>query len=365
LNPLPKLQPIIVISTVHGAGFGAEAVLENLLGAWNKRLPLVLLAPKDTRVGEAAVAASIPFVPLDTTRDAIRGNLAALWRLKGVIPKAAVAHAWHPRGFELAWLLARLNPCPATGTLHDHVHAYYFGRLRRWLLRASANRFSGVVAVSQTTATVAKQHDFTAPFRVIFNGIVDQPLAAEPHPRRIGFLGMNAVAKGFFIVRAWIEATKDLNWEWHLFGDMASELRESAQSLAERYPQKVFLRGRVDAAAIFNEIGILVHASTAFETFGMVLAEAGRAGIPAVAADVGGIGEVAVEGETAFLFDPSVPDKGLARLRQLMTDDRLRSVMGKAGRRRFETLFRAERMAEEYAAFWRQATASNPHAFHA
>lgn len=345
-------RPVVVVSTEHGPGFGAEAVLENLLSAWNLRRPLVLVAPADARVLEVASAARIPAVVLPTPRDALQHNLPAIWKLRHSLAGASLVHAWHPRGFELAVSLARYQRCPATGTLHDHPRAYYHGRLRRLLIRWAANRFASVVAVSEATARVGKACGLAGPFRVILNGIVDQPLPPEPHPKRVGFLGMNAVAKGFPVIREWIEATADGDWEWYLYGHVAAELAAPAKHLAQRFPNRVHLRGRVDTLTIFNEIGLLAHASTAFEALGMVLVEAGRAGIPVVAGDMGGTREVVVEGENGFLFRPDSPAHGLAQLRRLMGDGDLRRTMGLAGRRRFETQFQAERMARDYAAFW-------------
>jgi glycosyltransferase involved in cell wall biosynthesis len=354
-----KSETVIVVSTVHGPGYGAEAILEHLLTAWRQRLPLVLVAPPGARAGEVAAATRIPMVTLPTSRDACLGNLSALWRVRKSLPPARIVHAWHPRGFELAVFLARLQGCLAAGTLHDHPRAYYHGRIRRFLIAWASQRFASVVAVSRATEKVGRACGLKANFRVILNGIDDQPLPPSPGPRRIGFLGMNTAAKGFPVIQDWIRATMDMDWVWHLYGEVAPELRGPAEALVRQFPDRVFLRGRLEPRVIFREIGILVHASTAFETFGTVLVEAGRAAVPVVAAAIGGTAEVVAEGETGYLFDGQRPAQGLVRLRELMVDRSLCAALGQAGRRRFEKLFQAERMAGDYADFWRETMNSH------
>jgi glycosyltransferase involved in cell wall biosynthesis len=309
-----------------------------------------------------AKRAGIPIIPLETTRDACFHNVSGVWRLRNRWSEAGMIHAWHPRGFELAWLAAYLGRGVATGTLHDHPRAYYHGAWRRWLIRVAGNRFAQVVAVSRATAEVGRQCGLARPFRVILDGIVDQERSPEPFPRRVGFLGMNAVAKGFPLICSWIESTADLDWSWYLYGRVAPDLAALADQLVRRYPGRVSLRGHVAPTQIFREIGLLVHASTAFETLGMVLIEAGRAGIPVVAQDIGGVAEVVVEGENGFLFSPDSVGQGLACLRRLMTDDDLRRRMGCAGRCRFESQFTAKRMVDLYVQFWAECLRRLPKA---
>ena len=111
--------------------------------------------------------------------------------------------------------------------------------------------------------------------------------------------------------------------------------------------------GKQPRERIFSEVDILVHCSTAFDPFPTVLIEAAQAGVPVVASSLGGAGEIVVHGETGFLFDPAAPEVGLAYLRRLVAESGLRARLGTAAKTRFERLFRAERMAEGYAGFWK------------
>ena len=350
-----------ILSTVHGHGYGAETVLENLLRSWPDVGELVLIAPPGS--GAAAVAASvgIRFIPLDTQRDAILGNYLAVSRLSSMMPDVGLIHAWHSRGFELALYLGMRLGCPATGTMHDHPKASFHSPARRWLIRFCAGLFSGLVVVSRSLGDACRHAGIQAPTSIIPNGLVDVPVPVHGTGKtahHVGFLGMASPAKGFRIIRHWIDATADLGWHWNLYGEVHQELKDEAAELAGKSGGRVTLKGYVNTTDIFADLDLLVHASTEFESFGMVLAEAARVGIPAVASNIGGTSEVVNDGVTGYLFDPAVPDAGLKRLRQLMSDDYLRGRMGSSGRSHFENCLKAERMAGLYSEFWRKIMTS-------
>ncbi|MEU1228445.1 glycosyltransferase [Streptomyces sp. NPDC005828] len=96
----------------------------------------------------------------------------------------------------------------------------------------------------------------------------------------------------------------------------------------------------------------VVAPSMARETFGLVVAEAMAAGVPAVAAGHGGFVELVDEGVTGLLHRPGEA-ASLADCLRRVTDgpDRNRE-MGRAARRRYEQLFSPavglERLVEEY-----------------
>lgn len=91
------------------------------------------------------------------------------------------------------------------------------------------------------------------------------------------------------------------------------------------------------------------------EPFGVVLLEAGAMEKPVVGSDVGGIGEVLVEGETGFLVP--LEDAGALQhaLRTLINDESLRLKMGSAARLRAQSEFSVERMVTQHEAVYRRA----------
>jgi len=70
------------------------------------------------------------------------------------------------------------------------------------------------------------------------------------------------------------------------------------------------------------------------EAFGLPLAEAMAAGVPTVASHVGGMPEIAVEGETGFLVPPGDARALAQALERVLADAELARRMGEAGRAR-------------------------------
>ena len=344
---------ITIFSTTQGEGHGAETVLCELLGAWPEGgFPLRIAAPRGSRVLECAGRSGHATVPLSAGRDALPGNAIAMRKAFRSGDTLSLAHAWSARGFEFAWWLKHRFGVPASGTLHDHPSARFHGNIRRRIMRLSSNRLDGLVAVSRAVADALA--GFRVPVTVIHNGVRDVSREPEPHPSvRVGFLGMNAMAKGIPLVADWIDqCLPGTDIQWHLFGGPPSCPPALMARLQSCPPGRVVLRGRVAAEAIFNAIDILVHASTQFDSLPTVLIEAARAGIPCVASAFGGAPEIVNDGETGFLFNPSDPQSGLAALACLITDPQRRMAVGLAARRRYEQHFQAGAMASDYRDFW-------------
>lgn len=85
------------------------------------------------------------------------------------------------------------------------------------------------------------------------------------------------------------------------------------------------------------------------EGYGIVFLEAGLAGKPVIGGRSAGATEAIVEGETGFLVDPCDPTPLAEKIRQLLTDETLRTRMGKAGRTRARAISDPERLRAELA----------------
>jgi glycosyltransferase involved in cell wall biosynthesis len=101
--------------------------------------------------------------------------------------------------------------------------------------------------------------------------------------------------------------------------------------------------GAVDIAGknqLFAHARALLHLNTIPERFGLVLAEAGAAGVPVIAMDLGSCREVIKDGQTGFLVnDVHEAAQALARLSEIDRD---------ACRRRVEHCFSIETMVKAY-----------------
>jgi len=82
------------------------------------------------------------------------------------------------------------------------------------------------------------------------------------------------------------------------------------------------------------------------EGLGTSLLDAMAFGVPVVATAAGGIPEAVVDGVTGRLVPPRDPPALAAALGEALADPGRRAAWGRAGRRRFEERFTADRMVE-------------------
>ena len=115
--------------------------------------------------------------------------------------------------------------------------------------------------------------------------------------------------------------------------------RAAALGLSDRV---AFLGIRDDIPELVAGLDVLVHAPTAPEPFGRVLAEAMAVGRPVVAARCGGIPEVVEDGVTGFLVPSADVGAFTAAVVRLLEDPALCRRLGDAGRRRAEARFGIE-----------------------
>jgi glycosyltransferase involved in cell wall biosynthesis len=250
-------------------------------------------------------------------------------------------------------MLGALLRIPATATVHDHPDNLTNGPMRRRIMRASMRRLDGVVYVSRAVAEAWQGVRRLRRASTIHNGLADHRSRRSPAGTpRIGFLGMNGPRKGFDIVSAWASRPSAIRAQWKFYGDTHQSLTAAAARLREVAGDAVVFPGRRPTTDIFDEIDILVHASTEFDSFPTVLLEAARAGVPAIAATVGGAAEIVVNGETGYLFEPRNPDEGFERLAALLASSDCRENIGRAARARYERQFTVAEMTRRYAEFW-------------
>jgi glycosyltransferase involved in cell wall biosynthesis len=95
----------------------------------------------------------------------------------------------------------------------------------------------------------------------------------------------------------------------------------------------------------FAAADLVVGASLASETFGMVLAEAMACERPVLASSWRGYDDVVIRGETGERFAAGDPGALATSVRRLLGDDSARADYATAGRRRVNELFRWERVA--------------------
>lgn len=107
----------------------------------------------------------------------------------------------------------------------------------------------------------------------------------------------------------------DMRWQLDIVGDGAM-----MPLLRRQRDQHISLRGKLppeDVARTYANATVLIVPSLCEENAPMVIAEAAREGLPAVAASLGGIPEMVKDGENGMLFEPGNADDLALQLRRI------------------------------------------------
>jgi glycosyltransferase involved in cell wall biosynthesis len=231
-----------------------------------------------------------------------------------------------------------------------------------------ARSVSAFVAVSQACAESMRYRPQlwkAVPIGFILNGIVSPPqeegelpvraeLGIAPHcplvlmlatyERRKGHdLLLDAFAQTYLEIPAARLVICGFGYE--------NEVRYVEQGVAARgLASVVTLMGfRRDVYRILAAADILAVPTQAYESFGLVAAEAMSLGVPVIATRVGGLPEVVSHDHGGYLVEPDDVQGFASYLIQLLTEEALRKRQGQLGRERYLQHFTASRMAQQYA----------------
>ena len=137
-------------------------------------------------------------------------------------------------------------------------------------------------------------------------------------------------------------------------GELRGQLEAQARDLG--------LERRCIFAGFRADLDRLIPAFTVFclsshmEGLGTSLLDAMAFGVPVVATAAGGIPEAVADGITGRLVPPRDPDALAAALVEALQDPARRDAWGRAGRKRFEERFTADRMVEATLAVYAELT---------
>jgi glycosyltransferase involved in cell wall biosynthesis len=132
-----------------------------------------------------------------------------------------------------------------------------------------------------------------------------------------------------------------------------NDLRVKASQLG--IAGKVGFTGFVsEPAAAMRALDVVVHASTASEPFGLVIAEAAVCGRAIIASAAGGVTEITGMGELALLHRPGDANGLADQIALLATKPDLRTRLGTAARQKAVQWFTRERLATELAAVYQE-----------
>ena len=171
---------------------------------------------------------------------------------------------------------------------------------------------------------------------------------------------------GDLITIGWLEPRKNHRYLLHVLAHAARQGKRYTLSIVghgplrgelERLTRKLniaelvrFVGSQRDAARFLGGHRVYVH-SAIMESFGIVLIEAMSAGLPILAAPVGGIPEVFRDGVEGFYWPLDDASAGARRLITLMEDRALYRRMADAATLRFTEHYEMTRVAGELRAF--------------
>jgi glycosyltransferase involved in cell wall biosynthesis len=232
---------------------------------------------------------------------------------------------------------------------------------RRLLVRLVAKRVDYTIAVSQSQLPELAAIGFDRQrLRVIYNGLPPlRPTKSREQARAsLGIKSGDFIAVVIAALRSqkrvpvFIEAVAAA----HRADDRIKGLvagggsaLDALRALAADRGSSVRLLGeRADVADLIVASDVVCLTSWT-EATPIALIEAMALGRPVVAAAVGGVNEVVVDGETGIVVRAPDPRQFASALHALAADSSRARAFGQAGMARYERLFTAEKMLDDYA----------------
>jgi glycosyltransferase involved in cell wall biosynthesis len=172
----------------------------------------------------------------------------------------------------------------------------------------------------------------------------------------VGAAGRLSPEKGFtFLVDAAAEVLTNMPTAgFVLFGDGSLRASLEQQIEAQRLQGRFILAGfHSDLDTYLPHMDVLVLPSLT-EGLPNVVLESLAAGVPVVATDVGGTGEVVKDGVDGYLVPPGDPGAIAGKISDLLADNWLRQWMGANGRERMWEHFSFKAQAAEYRRLFTQ-----------
>ncbi len=252
-----------------------------------------------------------------------------------------------------AGLIGRVNVRPSGAKVVYCAHGWSHSRVKslaKKQIYASVERFlahdtAAIINISGAEHLLAQEYRIqTGKDFVVRNGIADAswtPLPITAGARKLLFVGRFDRQKGVDLLLDAFKSIESEGFELTLIGEPVVGTESPV------IPKSVTYLGWQSAAGVQDAIqksDILVVPSR-WEGFGLVAVEAMRAGRPVVAARVGGLAEVVVDGVTGALFEPGNLGSLIRAIRETSQKDI--QQLGVNGRARFEREFTSDRLFAE------------------
>lgn len=226
------------------------------------------------------------------------------------------------------------------------------------------NKFATrIIAVSEAVRAYAIQKEGAdeSKVKVIYNGIRLEKFLNEKGDYalgktfKIGSIGRLSKQKGYEYL---IEAINKLN-DRKIVCQIASD-----GELKEQLNEKIALLGlgrqielvgyKKNTPEFLNSLDLFVLSSR-WEGLGIVILEAGAAGLPVIASDVDGIKEIIDDKEDGLLFTKGNSDELKEKIKYLLNNESERKRLGQALQRKIIEKFDIEKIVRQYEEVYIQA----------
>ena len=345
---------VIVVFSLDIGGAERQAVLD--ANALHRRGCSVTLTA--ARGGPLATHLSAGVESFFLNRD---GILRAAFALRPVLKRLAIGAPLcivaHSGWAEMVAALA----APRRSRIIFNEHG--LARWRRWdhraVFRFCARRARAVFCAAEATRRVRVEREGIPEEKaaVLYNSLSPEfealaraPAEPPPGPFTIGFIGRFHPVKRLTLL---VDLARRLASEGAPFRMLLLGDGPDRPAVLEEI-QKAGLADRVSCPGFSLETGASLKALHAFvlpsvtEGLSLALMEASCAGVPCVAFDVGGNGEIVRDGETGFLVREGDRDGLYGAIRRLMQDEELRRKLGRGAKefalRTFSEESRVERL---------------------
>lgn len=129
--------------------------------------------------------------------------------------------------------------------------------------------------------------------------------------------------------------------------DYESSLKKLVDDLGIK-DRVTFAGHREDIPQIMAACDVIVHASTLPEPFGQVIVQSGAAGVPVIASQGGGAGEIVVDGKTGLLTPPGDVAALTGAIQKILSDTAYADALRLAAKARVQDLYTKDRMNEKF-----------------
>lgn len=292
-----------------------------------------------------------------------RAEVAKLCRR--ACPDVVHSHGYRPDVIDAG--VARRLGLPTVTTVHGFTGGGWRNRLYEWLQRRAARRFAAVVAVSRPLADQLRAAGVPEERLAIVPNAWREPVAPLPREGARGALGLPSVSAAFHIgwvgrlsdekgpdiLIAALAQLRDVPFITSFVGDGPAQSRLRALGAAAGVTDRLRWHGaKADASRLFPAFDVFALSSRT-EGTPIVLFEAMAAGVPIVAARVGGVEDVLSEAE-ALLVPAEDPNALAGALRAVYADPAAAARRARAARQRLATQFACGPWIERYLTVYRR-----------